>query len=145
VDLEGGHDSDPDTEDLEPEHLLFGDDDDGGTAGAGGLRRGHGHHDQAAHASTSTSTAGGGLGVDSLYEQTVGGGGGGVRVVSAAAGAQHTVLCDSRGSAWVFGSGYGVGHVNAGAWVGPSRVRGLPPVVVGHISLTACPWCTSTH
>ena len=54
-----------------------------------------------------------------------------VKVVSAAAGAQHTVLCDARGGVWVFGGGSGVGDANAGAWVGPSRVRGLPSVVVG--------------
>lgn len=54
---------------------------------------------------------------------------GAVRVVSAAAGGQHTVLCDANGDVWVFGSGFGVGVPNAGAWVVPSRVWGLPPVV----------------
>lgn len=52
-----------------------------------------------------------------------------VRIVGAAAGVQHTVLCGACGRVWVVGSGYGVGLETMEAWTAHSRVRGLPPVV----------------
>lgn len=131
VDLDEGHGADEAEDDIdpgpdqEPEHLLFGGgDDDEGTAAGGSRRRGPRDSDdgeeEAADASPRASTS------SSASSRAA-------RVVSAAAGTQHTVLCDSRGWAWVFGSGYGAGLASAEAWISPSRVRGLAPVVVGWV------------